>query len=86
LASFDNRIHSHRKRGRCRRSAQGGLTVTDPNVFSQTDLLEARELVKTMLPPSFRKAIDAGELDGFGLFKRAEAMLIQRRKDEEAPE
>jgi len=48
--------------------------------------LEARELVKTMLPPSFRKAIDAGELDGFGLFKRAEAMLIQRRKDEEAPE
>jgi hypothetical protein len=36
-----------------------------------------------MLPPSFRKAIDAGELDGFGLYQRAEAMLIQRRKDEE---
>jgi hypothetical protein len=57
--------------------------VTDPNTFTLSDTLAARELVKTMLPPSFRKAVDAGELDGFGLFKRAEAMLIQRRKDEE---
>jgi hypothetical protein len=58
--------------------------MTSPNTFSLSDTLEARELVKTMLPPSFRKAIDAGELDGWGLHKRAEAMLIQRRKDEEA--
>jgi hypothetical protein len=58
--------------------------VTSPNTFSLSDTLEARELVKTMLPPSFRKAIDAGELDGWGLHKRAEAMLIQQRKDEEA--
>jgi hypothetical protein len=57
--------------------------MTSPNTFSLSDTLEARELVKTMLPPSFIKAIDAGELDGFGLYQRAEAMLIQRRKDEE---
>jgi hypothetical protein len=57
--------------------------MTSPNTFSLSDTLEARELVKTMLPPSFIKAVDAGELDGFGLYQRAEAMLIQRRKDEE---
>ena len=58
--------------------------MTSPNVFLREDVLLCRELVKTMLPPSFIKAIDAGELDGFGLYQRAEAMLIQRRKDEEA--
>lgn len=59
--------------------------MTDPNTFTLSDTLAARELVKAMLPPSFIKAVDAGELDGFGLYQRAEAMLIQRRKDEETP-
>lgn len=60
--------------------------MTDPNAFTKTDTLAAREIIKRWMTPAFAKAIDRGELDGFGLFKRAEAMLIQRRKDEESPE
>lgn len=60
--------------------------MTIPNEFSQSDILAAREIIKRWMTPAFAKDIDAGKLDGFGLFKRAEAMLIQQRKDEEAPE
>ncbi len=50
-----------------------------PNEPSKADILAAREIVKQWLPPSFRKAIDAGDLDGFGLFERAMAQLIRER-------
>lgn len=54
-----------------------------PNQFHQSDTLEAREIVKTWLPPSFVKDIDAGLLDPFGLMERARAIIITRRKAEE---
>lgn len=50
--------------------------MTDPH--SDPDLtLKAREIVKTWLPKSFTKAIDAGDLDPWGLMKRAEAIVLR---------
>ena len=60
--------------------------MTEPNEPTPSDTIAAREIVKTMLPPSFRKAIDAGELDGFGLFNRAMAQLIRERSAQEEGE
>jgi hypothetical protein len=59
------------------------LTVTEPNQFTHSDILAARELMIEMMHPAFANDIRAGKLDGTGMHKRAEAMLIQRRKDEE---
>jgi hypothetical protein len=57
--------------------------MTSPNTFSLSDTLEARDLMIGMMHPAFANDIRAGKLDGTGIHKRAEAMLIQRRKDEE---
>ena len=51
--------------------------MTDPNQPTPEETLAARELIKGWLPTSFVKAIDAGQLDGFGLFNRALAELMR---------
>ena len=56
--------------------------MTDPNQLTQADKLEIRERMKRWLTPSFVKDIDAGLLDGFGLYQRAEAELIRERAGE----
>ena len=56
--------------------------MTDPNTPTKADILEARERVKRRLPPSFEKAIDAGELDRWGLVQGALNELIRERKQE----
>jgi len=58
--------------------------MTSPNTFTLSDTLTARELMVGMMHPAFANDIRAGKLDGTGIHKRAEAMLIQQRKDEEA--
>jgi hypothetical protein len=51
--------------------------MTDPN--SASDLtLAAREIVKGWLPSSFIKAIDAGELDPWGLMDRAKTIVLAK--------
>ena len=59
--------------------------MTEPNQFTHTDLLAAREIVKTKLTPSFASAIDRGEFDkdGIGLMDSAKAEVIRRRSGEE---
>lgn len=57
--------------------------MTAPNKPTHEDIIAAREIVKTMLPPSFARAIDRGELDGFGLFERAMEKLIKERASDE---
>ena len=58
--------------------------MTDPNQATHADILEIRERMKRWLTPAFRKAIDAGELDGHGLYRRAEAEMIRERNEEQA--
>ena len=67
------------------RSFWKGWKMTEPNQFSHTDLLAARELVKTKLTPAFHRAIDRGEFDrdGIGLMDSAKAEVIRRRGTEE---
>jgi hypothetical protein len=60
--------------------------MTAPNLPSQADILAAHDLMKTWLPPSFANDIDAGKLDGFGLYNRAMAQLIRQRTTEDAGE
>lgn len=60
--------------------------MTAPNEFTHADTLAAREIVKGWLPPSFVKAIDAGELDPWGLMDKARAQLIRQREEEEVGE
>lgn len=56
--------------------------MTSPNKPSKSDILAAREIAMTKLTPSFRKAIDAGELDDWGLVQSALAELIRKREGE----
>jgi hypothetical protein len=56
--------------------------MTSPNKPSKSDILAAREIAMAKLPPSFRKAIDAGELDPWGLVQTALAELIRKREGE----
>jgi hypothetical protein len=54
--------------------------MTAPNKPTQADILAAREIMKSQLTPAFRNAVDAGELDGYGLFNRAMEQLIRERE------
>ena len=56
--------------------------MTEPNTPTKADILAAREIAMQRLPPSFRKAIDAGELDDWGLVQSALAELIRKREVE----
>lgn len=56
--------------------------MTDPNTPTQSDILAIRERMKCWLTPAFATAVDAGELDGWGLYQRAEAELIRERAGE----
>lgn len=60
--------------------------MTDPNKPTQSDILEARERVKRKMIPAFAKAIDAGELDPWGLVQDALAELIRERNGEQEGE
>ena len=60
--------------------------MTTPNALTKTDLLEIRERMKRWLTPAFARAVDRGELDGWGLFRRAEAELIRERTQQETGE
>lgn len=54
--------------------------MTDPH--SSPDLiLAAREIMKTRLTPAFHRAVDKGELDGFGLYQWAEEQALKKRAD-----
>lgn len=53
--------------------------MTAPNEPSKSDIHEIRERMLRWLTPAFRKPVMAGELDGFGLYRRAEAELIRER-------
>jgi len=57
--------------------------MTSPNQFTLNDTLAARELVKTRMTPAFRKAIDNGDLDQWGMMTKARAEVIRARKAEE---
>ena len=56
--------------------------MTEPNMPTKADILEARERVKRKMTPAFAKAIDAGELDKWGLMQDALAELIRERTGE----
>lgn len=54
--------------------------MTDPH--SSPDLiLAARTLMKTRLTPAFARDVDAGLLDGFGLYQWAEAQALKKTTD-----
>lgn len=60
--------------------------MTDPNKTTQSDILEARERVKRKMTPAFAKAIDAGELDRWGLVQGELQQMIRERKGEQESE
>ena len=60
--------------------------MTSPNLPSQSDIQSIRDRMKRWLSPAFARDVDAGLLDGFGLFQRAEAELIRERDGEEVGE
>lgn len=60
--------------------------MTDPNKPTQSDILEARERVKRKMTPAFAKAIDAGELDQWGLVQGELQQMIRERKGEQEGE
>jgi hypothetical protein len=60
--------------------------MTDPNVPTESDILAARKLMKGWLPPSFAGDIDAGKLDGFGLYNRAMKEIIRAVKEGDGDE
>jgi hypothetical protein len=43
--------------------------------------LRAREIMKTRLTPAFARDVDAGLLDGFGLYQWAEAQALKKTTD-----
>ena len=51
--------------------------MTDPNTPTPEETLAAREIMKGWLTPAFVKAIDNGDLDGFGLFNRALGQMMR---------
>lgn len=54
----------------------------EPNTPTKADILAAREIAMQRLPPSFRKAMDAGELDPWGLVQGALADIIRKHEGE----
>lgn len=60
--------------------------TTDPNQATQSDILEIRARMMRWLTPAFYRDVDAGMLDGFGLYRRAEAELLRERNAEECGE
>lgn len=56
--------------------------MTAPNQSTQSDKQEIRERMKRWLTPAFAGDVDAGKLDGWGLYQRAEAEMIRERKQE----
>lgn len=60
--------------------------MTDPNKPTQSDILEARERVKLKMTPAFAKAIDAGELDRWGLVQGELQQMLRERNGEQEGE
>ena len=60
--------------------------MTDPNQATQSDILEARERAKHKMTPAFAKAIDAGELDQWGMVQRELKQMIRERNGEQEGE
>ena len=44
-------------------------------------ILAARALMKTRLTPAFDRDVDAGRLDGFGLYRWAEQQALKKRAE-----
>jgi hypothetical protein len=44
-------------------------------------ILAARALMKTRLTPAFHRDVDAGKLDGFGLYRWAEQQALKKRAE-----
>lgn len=57
--------------------------MTSPNQPTQSDIHEIRQRMLRWLTPAFRTTVEAGEMDGTGLYHRAEAEMIRERKMEE---
>lgn len=60
--------------------------MTDPNTFSLSDTLAARELVKSWMHPAFHRDIEAGKLDDTGNMDKARAQVIRARTGEAGDE
>ena len=60
--------------------------MTSPNQPTQADILEIRQRMLHWLTPAFRTTVEAGEMDGTGLYHRAEAEMIRERQGEEVGE
>lgn len=55
--------------------------MTEPNQFSQSDILAARELVKSRNHPAHYKNIDDGLWDNFQAMRDAMAEIIRCQKE-----
>lgn len=57
--------------------------MTDPNIPTKADILEARERVKRGVPSSHWRDIDEGKWDAWGAVQAALNELIRERAGEE---
>lgn len=60
--------------------------MTEPNKPTRSDILEARERVKSKMTPAFVKPIDAGDLDPWGMVQDALRDMIRERQGEQEVE
>lgn len=57
--------------------------MTDPNTFTLSDTLAAREIVKACNNRAHWNAIDRGEWDQWGAMEKARAQVIRERSGAE---